>query len=208
MCQSRSTNIKKLSADFDTNSHCISPFDMDVKVSSLQFDVQSSVKQKEEENTIHEFLVSTDETTSEEKVGQKPEIRPLRMKKKKMFSSLDSVDVEKNDQNDEDEIYGSNMQEEAFTVNEVEKKINEWLDARNIIIKDPMEKKDEFYQRKKNLVIKTAHNSPTKELETVDCNSPALNLNMNSGLLLKRKMKSTTVCLDQKPVSLSKFSQN
>ena len=139
---------------------------------------------------------------------------PQRPKKKKVFGSVDSM-VEtfnhhklKENKEDEEEIYGKALEADDYTIDDMEKRMNEWLDSNNILVKDPMEKKDEFYQKKKNLVMKSAHNSPVKEMEVVDCNSPALNLSVNSGLLMKRKMKSTTVCLENKPLSISKFSQN
>ena len=142
--------------------------------------------------------------------------RSLRPKKKKVFGSVDSM-VENmkqnkinghNDDDEEEDRYGDKPEADDYTMNEMEKSINEWLDTKNIIVKDPMEKKDEYYQKKKNLVMKSAHNSTVKELDGVDCNSPALNLNINSGLLMKRKMKSTTVYMDNKTVAVSKFSQN
>lgn len=141
--------------------------------------------------------------------------RSLRPKKKKVFGSVDSMvenmkqhKLNDHSNDDEEDRYGDKPEADDYTINEMEKCINEWLDSKNIIVKDPMEKKDEYYQKKKNLVMKSAHNSPVKELDGVDCNSPALNLSNNSGLLMKRKMKSTTVCMDNKPVAVSKFSQN
>ena len=114
----------------------------------------------------------------------------------------------------EEEIYGQKPDFDDVPIEKMEKRINEFLDSENIVLRDPLEKKDEFYQRKKNLVIKSSHvsnnSSPGKGEEfTADCNSPSLNLSVNSGLLMKRKMKSTTVVLEARPEKiLSKFSQN
>jgi len=150
----------------------------------------------------------------EDKILASQDQRPLRPKKKKVFSSMESMGESHHKHNkhnkvDEEEIYGSDLQaEDDFTIEELEKRVNVWLDGNNITLIDPMAKKDEYYQKKKNLVMMSAHNSPVKEMESVDCNSPALNMNLNSGLLMKRKMKSTTVCLETRPFPVSKFSQN
>ena len=129
-------------------------------------------------------------------------------KSKKTYGSLNLT--KQNDEEADQEVYAQKDDFIDCTIDELEKRVAEWLDGKNIVIRDPMEKKDEYYQRKKNMVIKSSHNSPIKQECETDCNSPALNLSINSGLLMKRKMKSTTIvdCDQRFEKHLSKFSQN
>lgn len=133
---------------------------------------------------------------------EKDSTSSLKLKSKKALK-IRKLKVE-----EEEEIY-QDCPIEVDNIDDKEKRINEWLDARNIVIKDPMEKKDDYYQLRKNMVIKSWHNSPIKKIdisrEKNDCNSPSLNLDINSGLLLKRKLKSSTMVAELQ--NLSKFSQ-
>lgn len=134
-------------------------------------------------------------------------------KEKKKFKdkSFPNSHKGKHDEVEEEEIYAGDNLNEDIKIDSMEKRIIEWLDGCEISIRDPIEKKDDYYQRKKNIVIKSSHNSPIKDFNDVDCNSPSLNLSSNSGLLMKRRMKSsnTVAGLEDQPRKLpSKFSQN
>lgn len=205
--KTRPTLIPKKLSDYDKTLGRITSLDVSDRkkvAEPANLEPKTPVKTPEE-NMNPGLVVSAEETTSEEKGPLTVEVRSLRPKKKH-FSSFENTE-EKQNHSDEEERYEDKVLEEEFTIDEMEKKINAWLDFKNILTKDPSEKRDDYYQLKKNYVIRSAHNSPSKELENLDCNSPALNLSLNSGLFLKRKMKSTTVCLEKKPISVSKFSQ-
>lgn len=132
------------------------------------------------------------------------------MKYKRSYQKLHTSFHKKKPKEDEEEIYGASQTNENYEVSQMEKRINEWLDCNDVNIKDPMEKKDAYYQWRKNMVIKSTQNSPEKEFNTHDCNSPSLNLSSNSALFMKRRMKSSnTVAESAEKVKIpSKFSQN
>lgn len=115
-------------------------------------------------------------------------------KKKSKFGSNEESEIA---------IYGNNNDFlEDIELEEKEKRINEWLEAINIMMTDPQEKKDQFYNNKKMKIVHSYHNSPLKN-DNDDEHKSNLSLNLNSGLLMKRKgEKSRTFNIDEKMLEI------
>ena len=107
-------------------------------------------------------------------------------------SSLENLNISR-----QHEMYPSSQTQLFPEKGSLEEKIHLWLDMKNVHMTSPEEKKDEYFEKKKNSIFKKPENTPDQQGPSKQCNSLTLLEIGQKIAFLRNRNKTAPVISDQ-----------